>query len=162
MSLIRSRDTGPELTVRRLIHGLGYRYRLHSAGLLGRPDLVFKSRYKVIFVHGCFWHLHRCPSCRPPKSKLEYWAPKLEGNAARDKRVRQELCHLGWQALIVWECELKRPDRLSRKIISLTKPEPRIETAAFVVYAHTWPRYLSSYLGSLLYIVGVLILVTGY
>ncbi len=118
MSLIRSKDTRPELTVRRLVHRMGYRYGLHGAGLPGRPDMVFKSRRKVIFVHGCFWHLHgACPNCRPPKSKLDYWGPKLEGNAARDKRVRRQLRQLGWRCLVVWECEVDDMLRLSRKIM---------------------------------------------
>lgn len=117
MSLIRSGDTHPELAVRSLIHGMGYRYRLHVAGLPGRPDMVFKAKQKVIFVHGCFWHLHRaCGNCRPPKSKLDYWKPKLEGNAARDKRVRQQLRQLGWRCLVVWECELDDFERLARRI----------------------------------------------
>ncbi|MBV9036556.1 MAG: DNA mismatch endonuclease Vsr [Acidobacteriaceae bacterium] len=117
MSLIRSRDTYPELIVRSLIHRMGYRYRLYSRDLPGRPDLVFRSSRKVIFVHGCFWHLHRnCPNCRPPKSKLDYWKPKLEGNARRDKLVRRQLKQLGWQYLIVWECETDNPKKLSRKV----------------------------------------------
>ena len=117
MSRIRSKNTRPELAVRRLVHGLGYRYRLHGAGLPGLPDMVFKARRKVVFVHGCFWHLHRvCPNCRPPKSKLEYWKPKLEGNAARDKRVRRQLRALGWKCLVVWECELNYIEGLSHKV----------------------------------------------
>ena len=117
MGRIRSKGTEPELVVRRLVHGMGYRYRLHCSGLPGRPDMVFKARQKVVFVHGCFWHLHRaCPNCRPPKSRLEYWKPKLEGNAARDKRVRRQLRQLGWECLVVWECELDNVDALSRRI----------------------------------------------
>jgi DNA mismatch endonuclease, patch repair protein len=117
MSLIRSKDTKPELLVRRLIHAMGYRYRSHDAGLPGRPDIVFKSRRKVIFVHGCFWHLHRrCPNSRPPKSKLDYWRPKLEGNVTRDKLVHGRLRRLGWQRLVVWECELQDRERLMGKI----------------------------------------------
>src|SRR5205823_7075741 len=92
MGLIRSRNTGPEMAVRRLVHGMGYRYRLHDKDLPGRPDLVFKSKHKVIFVHGCFWHLHRnCWNCRPPKSRRSYWKPKLERNATRDRQVRFRL-----------------------------------------------------------------------
>jgi len=117
MGRIRSKDTEPELAVRRLVHGMGYRYRLHGSGLPGRPDMVFRARQKVVFVHGCFWHLHRgCPNCRPPKSKVEYWKPKLEGNAARDKRVRDQLRQLGWKCLVVWECELDDADALRRKV----------------------------------------------
>jgi len=117
MSLIRSKDTQPELVVRRLVHAMGYRYRSHDSNLPGRPDIVFKSRRKVIFVHGCFWHLHRgCSNSRPPKSKLDYWRPKLEGNVTRDKAVRGRLRRLGWRQLVVWECELDDRERLIRKL----------------------------------------------
>ena len=119
MALIRSKDTKPELAVRSLIHGMGYRYRLHGKELPGHPDLMFAGRSKVIFVHGCFWHLHRnCPRCRPPKSRLDYWQPKLENNAARDKLVRRALRKLGWRSLVVWECELHNLEKLSRKIVA--------------------------------------------
>ncbi|HBI46414.1 MAG TPA: very short patch repair endonuclease, partial [Planctomycetales bacterium] len=85
MSRVRNKDTKPELVVRRLVHSLGYRYRLHSGRLPGRPDIVFAGRKKVVFVHGCFWHRHRgCALCRMPKSRLDFWAPKLEGNRRRD------------------------------------------------------------------------------
>ena len=117
MALIRAKNTKPELAVRRLIHGMGYRYRLHGKNLPGRPDIVFASRSKVVFVHGCFWHLHRhCPYCRPPKSRRDYWEPKLENNAARDKLVRRKLARLGWRSLVIWECEIPDIDRLARKI----------------------------------------------
>ncbi len=109
MALIRGKDTKPEMKVRRLIHGLGYRYRLHGPAMLGKPDLVFAGRKKVIFVHGCFWHRHPDSSCklaRMPKSRLEFWAPKLEKNRLRDERVSQELAEQGWQALTIWECQL--------------------------------------------------------
>ena len=117
MALIRSRDTKPELAVRRIVHGLGYRYRLHGKDLPGRPDIVFRLRRKVVFVHGCFWHLHEdCPNCRPPKSRRDYWKPKLERNAVRDRQVRKELRRKGWRSLVIWECELDRAGRLARKI----------------------------------------------
>ncbi|MGB8112983.1 MAG: very short patch repair endonuclease [Candidatus Sulfotelmatobacter sp.] len=116
MRLIRAANTKPELAVRRIVYGMGYRYRLHGDDLPGRPDIVFRKMRKVIFVHGCFWHLHRCPSSRPPRSKLDYWVPKLQGNAERDKTVRQRLRRMGWKTLIVWECQLKRIDRLSHRI----------------------------------------------
>jgi DNA mismatch endonuclease, patch repair protein len=130
MSLIRSKDTQPELAVRRLVHGMGYRYRRHDSGLPGCPDIVFKSRRKVIFVHGCFWHLHRhCANSRPPKSKLNYWKPKLEGNVARDKIVRGKLRRLGWQQLVVWECELHDDEQLARKIDEFLRSNLLKETA---------------------------------
>jgi DNA mismatch endonuclease (patch repair protein) len=108
MALIRARDTKPELKVRRAIHAAGLRYRLHAKDLPGRPDLVFRSRRIVIFVHGCFWHQHPDPSCklaRMPKSRLEFWRPKLEGNRQRDIRTRGELEARGWSVLEVWECQ---------------------------------------------------------
>lgn len=117
MARIRSRDTKPEMAVRSLVHGMGYRYRLHAKDLPGRPDLVFRPQRKVVFVHGCFWHLHRnCPKCRPPKSKLNYWGPKLEGNAARDRKAKRLLRRLGWRSLVIWECELADLERLVHKI----------------------------------------------
>ena len=119
MALIRSKDTKPEMTVRRLVHGMGFRYRLHGKHLPGKPDLVFAGKRKVIFVHGCFWHLHQCcANNRPPKSRQEYWKPKLERNAKRDEEVRSELRQAGWQTLVVWECEIAEPARLSRKLWS--------------------------------------------
>jgi DNA mismatch endonuclease (patch repair protein) len=109
MALIHGKNTKPEMKVRNLIHGLGYRYRLHGPLILGKPDLVFAGRKKVIFVHGCFWHRHPDSSCklaRMPKSRLEFWAPKLENNRLRDERVGKELADHGWQSLTIWECQL--------------------------------------------------------
>lgn len=106
MSRIRSKDTKPEMIVRRLVHGMGYRYRLHGQRLPGRPDLVFASQKKVIFVHGCFWHFHK--GCgRIPDSRLEFWKSKLHNNRKRDSRNQLKLARLGWSCLVVWECELK-------------------------------------------------------
>lgn len=117
MSRVRSRDTRPEMTVRRLIHSLGYRYRLHRRDLPGSPDLVFPGRRKVIFVHGCFWHRHPgCRNCRMPKSKLEFWKPKLTANRKRDLANQRNLLKEGWGVFIIWECELGDMD-LSQRII---------------------------------------------
>lgn len=117
MSRVRSKNTKPEMAVRRLVHAMGYRYRLHSKRLPGRPDMVFSSRRKVIFVHGCFWHRHEgCPKCRLPKSRLDYWLPKLEGNKARDAANQSELRKMGWDVLTVWECEIKDTEKLASKI----------------------------------------------
>ncbi|HDV8353539.1 TPA: DNA mismatch endonuclease Vsr [Burkholderia vietnamiensis] len=108
MSRIKGGNTKPELIVRSLIHRMGYRYRLHGKGLPGRPDLVFATRRKVIFVHGCFWHRHEgCRLARLPKSRLDFWRPKLEANAERDKGVERRLTELGWKVLTIWECEVK-------------------------------------------------------
>jgi len=99
-----------------MLHRAGYRYRLHAKKLPGRPDLVFPGRHKVIFVHGCFWHGHGCGKGRAPKSKMEYWAPKLEANQARDARNIGDLSRLGWDALIVWQCELKEPVAVMQRV----------------------------------------------
>ena len=107
MQAVKSKDTGPEMAVRRLVHGMGYRYRLHKKGLPGRPDLVFGGRQKVIFVHGCFWHAHTCRSGRPPTSRQDYWLPKLKRNKERDAENEAKLKELGWRVLVVWECQIK-------------------------------------------------------
>lgn len=116
MSRVRSKDTKPEMEVRRLVYRMGFRYRLHVSGLPGKPDLVFPRLGKIIFVHGCFWHQH--PGCgRQPKSKLSFWLKKLSQNRERDLRNQQELRRLGWKILILWECQLRRAnlaDRLRR------------------------------------------------
>ena len=107
MRAIRGKDTKPELEVRRLVHGLGYRFRLHRADLPGKPDLVFSARRKVIFVHGCFWHSHACKPGLTPRSNRDFWLPKLRKNKARDARNLDALTQQGWKVLIIWECELK-------------------------------------------------------
>lgn len=119
MSRVRGRDTKPEMLVRRSAHGMGYRYRLHRRDLPGSPDLVFPSRRKVIFVHGCFWHRHLDPDCklaRLPKSKLDFWGPKLETNRERDERNVVLLEELGWDVLIIWECQTKNRGQLQARI----------------------------------------------
>jgi len=119
MSRVRGQDTKPEMLVRRLVHRMGFRYRLHDRSLPGAPDLVFKSRRKVIFIHGCFWHRHSDPDCklaRMPKSRLHFWRAKLEGNRARDLRKQSELDEMGWRYLIVWECELRHTEQLENTL----------------------------------------------
>lgn len=119
MSRVRSRNSKPELLVRQVTHRLGYRYRLHRVGLPGKPDLVFASRRKVIFVHGCFWHRHPDPDCklaRLPKSRHDFWIPKLEGNRVRDERVVQALTEQGWKVLEIWECQCKSGEQLENMI----------------------------------------------
>lgn len=117
MGLVRGKDSKPELFVRRLVHGLGYRYRLHRRDLPGTPDLVFPGRGKVIFVHGCFWHRHAgCALARLPKSRGEFWLPKLEGNAERDARNARALRRLGWGVMTIWECQLRGTARLTNTI----------------------------------------------
>ncbi|MBI5561695.1 MAG: DNA mismatch endonuclease Vsr [Deltaproteobacteria bacterium] len=117
MRRIRSKDTSVELFVRRLIFKMGYRYRLHGKNLSGKPDLVFASRKKVIFVHGCFWHWHRnCKISRVPKSSTDYWLPKLRNNRARDILDRRRLRKMGWASLVIWECWVESPERLLRLV----------------------------------------------
>ena len=117
MSRVRNKDTKPELTLRHLVHSLGYRYRLHSGKLPGRPDLVFGPLRKVIFVHGCFWHRHEgCSKCRMPKSRLRFWKPKLDANRMRDIANQHTLTAMGWAFMIVWECELRDKDELASRI----------------------------------------------
>jgi DNA mismatch endonuclease (patch repair protein) len=106
MSKIRSRDTQPELAVRRLAFRMGLRYRLHRRDLPGRPDIVFSQHKLALFVHGCFWHRHPgCPNCTQPKTRPEFWDLKFRANVQRDHHVQQALKDLGWQPLVIWECE---------------------------------------------------------
>ena len=114
MTAIRSTGMKPEMLMRSMVHRMGCRYRLHAKDLPGKPDMVFRKRKKVIFVHGCFWHQHPNPACkdgRPPKSNLGYWAEKLARNVARDARVLDALAAMGWRALVIWECEALRGGR---------------------------------------------------
>lgn len=117
MSLVRSVDTKPEIFVRRLVFGMGYRYRLHCRDLPGKPDLVFRSRKAVIFVHGCFWHRHEgCSLARLPKSRVAFWTAKFEGNKVRDAAMTRALEAAGWRVLVVWECELKDKEALAVRL----------------------------------------------
>ena len=119
MQAVRSKDTKPEMVVRRLVHSLGYRFRLHRKDLPGVPDLVFPSRRKIIFVHGCFWHGHPCRGePRLPKTNRDYWVPKIAGNAERDRVHRRKLERLGWEVLTVWECELKERAPLQNRLMT--------------------------------------------
>ena len=111
MSGIRGRDTKPEMVIRKGLHARGYRYRLHSRALPGKPDLVFPSRKAAIFVHGCFWHGHDCPLFKWPSTRADWWRAKIEGNRDRDQFVRAELAGMGWRQLRVWECALKGRQR---------------------------------------------------
>ena len=114
MRAVRSKDTAPELLVRKLAFSLGYRFRLHRKDLPGSPDLVFVSRRAVIFVHGCFWHGHDCKrGARRPKDNAEYWRAKIERNQARDARVVDQLNELGWRSLTLWECALRDRDAVA-------------------------------------------------
>ena len=117
MSLIRSRNTKPEMFIRKTVYSLGYRYRLHNNKLPGRPDLTFAGMSSVIFVHGCFWHQHEgCKYGRMPKSHREYWVPKLNGNKLRDKSNIGKLERRGWRVMVIWECETKNLDEIRIRI----------------------------------------------
>lgn len=119
MSRIRDKGSTAEMKLRRLIHGIGFRYRLHVKELPGKPDLVFPSRRAVIFMHGCFWHRHEgCKLARLPKSKLDFWKPKLEANKERDLLHQQQLRDLGWRILVVWECEMIYTERVSTIVMN--------------------------------------------
>jgi DNA mismatch endonuclease (patch repair protein) len=120
MSRIKSKDTVPEFIVRKLIHQLGHRFRLHRKDLPGKPDIVFPSKKKVIFVHGCFWHQHHDKTCldsRMPKSNKIYWMNKLERNKTRDKIAKRNLTRLGWKYIVIWECETTKFDTLKNKLL---------------------------------------------
>ena len=117
MARVRSKDTAPEMLVRRVVYGMGRRYRLHAVDLPGRPDMVFRSTSKVIFVHGCFWHRHaNCALARLPKSRTDFWLPKLEANRQRDARNKRALARAGWKVLTLWECQLNERERIKKKI----------------------------------------------
>ena len=117
MSRIKSQNTGPELAIRRLIFGMGFRYRLHDKRLPGKPDIVFPGRRKVVFVNGCFWHGHMdCRYARLPKSRIDFWQRKRASNLARDRNNIAELEAEGWKVLVVWQCELKNPEFLGSKL----------------------------------------------
>lgn len=119
MRRIRAKDTEPEMIVRRLIHGLGFRYRLHERDLPGNPDIVFTKKRKAVFVHGCFWHRHDSSLCkisRMPKSNKNYWRNKLARNKERDEKNLIELKKTGWKTLVVWECQTKKSPALGKKI----------------------------------------------
>lgn len=117
MSLVKNRDTKPEMVVRKLIFSLGYRYRLHASDIPGRPDLVFRQRGKLIFVHGCFWHRHLgCSRCRMPKSRIDFWRTKLNGNRKRDQLLQIKLAKQGWEVPIIWECETENAHVLRKTI----------------------------------------------
>ena len=131
MSRVRACDTKPEVLVRRLVFSMGYRYRLHRKDLPGKPDLVFSSRRKIVFVHGCFWHRHNCPNGnRLPKTRLEFWKPKLETNRHRDSVNRRRLRGLGWDVLTVWECETRDTAPLAAKLRRFLEGDPGNQTSS--------------------------------
>ena len=123
MSLVRGKDTGPEMVVRKLVHSMGFRYRLHVHELPSAPDRVFPRLKKIVFVHGCFWHRHRnCSLARLPKSRLEFWVPKLNGNQTRDLENTRLLRKDGWKVKIIWECQTNNPIHLRKSLESFLIP----------------------------------------
>jgi DNA mismatch endonuclease (patch repair protein) len=117
MRRVKSRDTKPEQRLRKLVWGLGYRYRKHRRDIPGSPDLAFISRKRAVFLHGCFWHRHDCPSGRrAPKSRVAFWTEKFRRNTARDAVVGKTLRRVGWKSLVIWECELRSPPTVERRI----------------------------------------------
>ena len=122
MSRIRGKDTKPEIIVRRMVHSLGYRYRLHVRTLPGCPDIVLARYKKVIFVHGCFWHRHNCKYGRVrPATRKKFWEAKLNGNKERDKRIRRELRKKGWAVMTVWECQTSEAEKLKDCILKFLR-----------------------------------------
>ena len=119
MSRIKSKDTKPEVAVRKALHRLGFRFRLHKRGLPGRPDIVLARHRTIIFVHGCFWHGHACLKGRRPASRQDYWNPKLDRNLARDAEAQAKLEAMGWRVHVLWECELKKRDELPAMLQTL-------------------------------------------
>jgi DNA mismatch endonuclease (patch repair protein) len=116
MSAVPQVHSSPELAVRRLIHAMGYRFRLHQRSLPGSPDIVLSRLKKVIFVHGCFWHRHGCSKTTAPQTNCSFWNTKFAANRARDRRVIRHLRDLGWESIVVWECQLERPHALSARL----------------------------------------------
>lgn len=119
MSLVRGKHTKPETRVRDLLRAMGFRFGLHARDLPGHPDIVFRSRKKVVFVHGCYWHRHAAKTCRLarlPKSRLEFWLPKLESNRLRDRRNQRALRSAGWRFFVVWECQLRHKEQLENRL----------------------------------------------
>lgn len=122
MARIRSSNTRPELAVRRLLHAQGFRFRLHRKDLPGRPDLVLPRHKLAIFVHGCFWHQHvGCRLASSPKSRQDYWNPKLAGNVERDRRNVAQLRSDGWRVEVVWECDTRKPELLANRIAKIIR-----------------------------------------
>ena len=125
MAAIRSKHTKPEIIVRKILRSLGYRYRLHGKSLPGKPDVVLPGLRKAIFVHGCFWHRHRCRyGLVQPRTNAAFWCKKLNGNTQRDVMNRRELRRQKWKCLVDWECQTKKPDVLISKIIRFLEADP--------------------------------------
>lgn len=117
MAAVKSKNTSPELVVRKALHRLGYRFALHSASLPGKPDLVFRYRRKIILIHGCFWHGHACRWGRTPKTNRSFWRTKVDNNRARDRRIVGKLRRDGWSVMTVWQCQTRTLEKLVEKMV---------------------------------------------
>ena len=123
MARVKQKNSKPELIVRRLLYSNGFRYRLHRSDLPGTPDIVFISRKKAIFVHGCFWHRHEgCTGCTTPKTRVAFWLEKFRANIERDRRILAELSARGWSSLVIWECETTNPEHLEDRLVRFLRP----------------------------------------
>lgn len=128
MAAIRARNTGPERLVRSIVHRMGFRFRLHRRDLPGSPDLVFPRLRSVVFVHGCFWHRHSCVAGRKqPRANQMYWQRKFERNQQRDIENKRALKKLGWRVFVVWECQLRNPETVARRLLAFLSGEPKGE-----------------------------------
>ena len=117
MSAIKSKNTKPEIAVRKLLHSMGYRFRLHSKGLPGSPDIVLPKYKTVIFVHGCFWHRHEnCKYASTPKTRQEFWKNKFKANVKRDLEIQEKIKNIGWKYVVIWECEARNIESIEEKI----------------------------------------------
>ena len=116
MAAIKSKNTAPEMAIRRALHRRGFRYALHATDLPGKPDLVFRSRRKIVFVNGCFWHGHCCDKGRLPKSRIRFWSAKIDANRARDRKTARQLRQDGWSVMTVWQCQTKDLEKLADRI----------------------------------------------
>ncbi len=120
MSAIKSKNTKPEIAVRKLLHSMGYRFRIHSKDLPGSPDIVLPKYKTVIFVHGCFWHRHEnCKNASTPNTRKEFWENKFKANVKRDKEIQQKIKNIGWESVVIWECETKDLEELRVKIFDI-------------------------------------------
>ena len=118
MSAIKSKNTKPEIKVRKILHSMGYRFRLHRKDLPGSPDIVLPKYKTIIFVHGCFWHRHEnCKYASNPKTRKEFWESKFKANVKRDKEIQEKIKNIGWLSVVIWECETKKVDNLREKLI---------------------------------------------
>lgn len=127
MQAVGSKNTGPELVVRRLLHSLGYRYRLHPPDLPGKPDIALPGRRKVVMVHGCYWHGHDCKKGRLSKSRLDFWGPKIEANRRRDAEKEQALGRLGWSVATIWQCQTADTDGLTQRLVAFLGPSTKCD-----------------------------------